>query len=349
MSWKRFVMSAVSGLMMLGLMTAIADAAEDKAAQTKTGVVKKVDADAKQIVVMAARELTLTITDSTQIQQHGKPVKLSDIKVDANVSVEYVKEGDKRIARKIVLVMAASVSPAAGPAGKLAPGRTVTVTFPDMPPTFHAVSQKKNEKAQMTVFLPTNYDLGRKHPLLIFLNGGDGGAGGNPGIARAISEERDFVCASMPLFKVGDPKVNLIMVEADGKYMWPFFKAMLAKLEEMVPNIAPEHRVLGGSSNGAHATAALLDGSDGEVARRFSAFLFVEGGGKMKHFEHLKGKHCMMVSSQSKSKPRALEITEQAKAAGARTTFLCEDVGKHCFPESAYPAVRTWLRGPAME
>jgi len=69
----------------------------------------------------------------------------------------------------------------------------------------------------------------------------------------------------------------------------------------------------------------------------------------MKHFEYLKGKLYMMVSSQSKSKPRALQIMEQAKAAGARTTFLLDDVGKHDFPVSAYPAVRKWLRGPAMQ
>ena len=103
MNWKRFVIGAMSGLMALGLSTAVIGAAEEKgAAQTKTGTVKKVDA--KQIVVMAARELTFTITDSTKIQQHGKPIKLSDIKVDANVSVEYVKDGEKRTARKIVLL-----------------------------------------------------------------------------------------------------------------------------------------------------------------------------------------------------------------------------------------------------
>jgi len=105
MNWKKLVVSAVSGLMVLGLSTAVIGAAEEKGAgQTKTGTVKKVDVDAKQIVVMAARELTFTITDSTKIQQHGKPVKLSDIKVDANVSVEYVKDGDKRTAKKIVLL-----------------------------------------------------------------------------------------------------------------------------------------------------------------------------------------------------------------------------------------------------
>ena len=91
---------------------------------------------------------------------------------------------------------------AAGPAGQLAPGSSFAVTFPEMPATFYALEQKKALQAQMTVFLPTNYDRGRKHPLLIFLNGGDGGTGANPGVARALSAEQDFVCVSLPLFKV---------------------------------------------------------------------------------------------------------------------------------------------------
>jgi len=103
MNMKRFVKLTVLGMMVLGLSSVVIGAAEEKGAgQTKTGTVKKVDA--KQIVVMAARELTFTITDSTKIQQHGKPMKLSDIKVDANVSVEYVKDGEKRTAKKIVIL-----------------------------------------------------------------------------------------------------------------------------------------------------------------------------------------------------------------------------------------------------
>jgi hypothetical protein len=161
----------------------------------------------------------------------------------------------------------------------------------------------------------------------------------------------------MPLFKVFDTNAGqtnvavagYIMQEVDGQYMWPYFKTMLERLEKLVPNIDPAHRVLGGFSNGAHATAALIDGSDGEITRRFSAFLVVEGAGKLKHYELLKGKPFLMVSSNAKSKPRAQQICDAAKAAGARTTFIIEDVGKHDFPVSAYPGVRAWLRGPAME
>ncbi|MGA2501136.1 MAG: hypothetical protein ABSH20_25645 [Tepidisphaeraceae bacterium] len=242
--------------------------------------------------------------------------------------------------------------PTTAPAPQLLPGRTFTLQFPDMPPTFNAVSQKQNVKAQMTVFLPRNHDPGRKFPLLVFLNGGDGGVGGNPGVARALSEEKDFVCVNMPLFKVTDPKApggGFVMRAEDGKYMWPFFKAMLVKLDELVPNIDPGHRILGGFSNGAHATAALLDESDGEIARRFAAFVFVEGGGKLQHYDLLKGKPFLMVSSNAKSQPRAQQICDAAKAAGASATIIVEDVGKHDFPATAYPAVRNWLRGAALE
>jgi len=252
----------------------------------------------------------------------------------------------------LVAASAATSALAAEPAPNLAPGSTFTVAFPEMPPTFYDLYQKKDVKAQMTGFLPTNYDPGRKHPLLVFLNGGDGGTGSNPGVARTLSAEKDFVCVDVPLFKVTDPKApggDYIMRDPDARYMWPFFRTMLARLEALVPNIDPAHRVLGGFSNGAHATQGLIDQSDGEVARRFSAFLFVEGGGRLQHYDLLKGKPFLMVSSSKKSRPRAQQICDAAKAAGTGASLVSVDVGKHDFPVSAYPAVRAWLRGPAME
>ena len=250
----------------------------------------------------------------------------------------------------LVAALVAYDSRSAEPAPKLMPGSMLTITFPEMPPTFYDLYAGKDVKAQMTVFLPRNYDPDRKHALLVFLNGGDGGTAANPGVARALTEEKDFVCVSLPLFKASDPKAprGYVMQDPDAKYMWPFFRTMLAKLDTLVPNIDPAHQVLGGFSNGAHATAGLIDESDGEIARRFSAFLFVEGGGRLQHFDLLKGKPFLMVSSNAKSRPRAQQVCDEAKAAGVRATFVCEDVGKHDFPVSAYLAVREWLLGPAM-
>lgn len=218
-----------------------------------------------------------------------------------------------------------------------------------MPPTFYALVQKQEIKPQMTVYLPANYDASRKHPLLIFLYGGDGGAGSDLGVARSLTQGKDFVCVSMPLFKASQSREFVVLSAPDGRYMWPLFKTMLDKVEEMVPNIDSAHRILGGFSNGAHATAALIDGSDGEVARRFCAFLLVEGGGKLQRYELLKGKPFLMVSSNAKSRPRAHKICHTAQAAGAQATLAFHDVGKHDFPEGAYPAVREWLYGPALK
>ena len=246
---------------------------------------------------------------------------------------------------------------AAEAAPVLTPGASLTVRFPEMPPTFYAVAQKREAPAQMTIFLPLDYEPGREFPLLVFLGGGDGGAGGNPGVARSLCQGRGFICVSLPLFKAADPQTKqpavsgpgFIMGPEDGKYMWPLFKTMVDKVDAVVPNIDPTHRVLGGFSNGAHATVALIDASEGEVTRRFSAFLLVEGGGKLQHYDRLKNKPFLMVSSNAKSKPRAQQICDTAKAAGARATLIFEDVGKHDFPTAAYPAVGRWLRGPAME
>jgi dienelactone hydrolase len=284
------------------------------------------------------------------------PEDAGQTKTGDTVSVNYIRDGDTRTAKKIVLP-AAPVSLTDEPVGRLAPDSSFTVSFPDVPPTFHALFTQQDVKAKMTIYLPRNYDPAREHPLLVYLNGWDGGDGNTLGVARGITGQQDFVCVSMPLFrapgfrveKANAPGKDFILTEPDGRAMWPLFKMMLDKVETLVPNIDKSHRVVGGFSNGAHAIAALVDGSDGEICKLLSAFLIVEGGGKLKHFEYLKGKRYMMVSSQSGSKPRALQIVKEAEAAGARTTFLFEDVGMHAFPVSAYPAVEAWLHGPALE
>ncbi|HPA17775.1 MAG TPA: DUF5666 domain-containing protein [Verrucomicrobiae bacterium] len=238
------------------------------------------------------------------------------------------------------------------PAPRLEPGETITIPFPEMPPTFAERPDPKGIPAMMTVFLPRNYDRERKHPLLIFLGGGGGGRGQNPVVARKLTEEMDFVCVDLPLFKEKlDPPVpgngtsRLILQANDCRFMWSFHKIMLAKLEATVPNLDPAHRVLGGFSNGAHATAGLIDQSDGEVARRFSAFFFGEGGGRLEHYEWLKAKPFLMLYGSTQSGKRAKEIYEAAVAAGAKATLHeMKGVG-HAFPESQYPVVRAWLRG----
>jgi hypothetical protein len=124
-----------------------------------------------------------------------------------------------------VMFGAVASASAVAPAEKLVPGGTITIPFPDMPPSFNAQVQKQNAKPQITVFIPSNYQRDRKYPLLIFLNGGDGGNGVNLGVARALCGGKDFICVGVPLFKATAPKgPSDLMTDEDAKYMWPYFR-----------------------------------------------------------------------------------------------------------------------------
>jgi len=101
---KKFVQLATVSGMVLGLAILTLGAAEGKAPQTKTGAVKKVDVAARQVVVLVTRELTFSVTDKTKIVQGDAPKKLADLKVDAKVTVDYVREGDTRTAQKIAIL-----------------------------------------------------------------------------------------------------------------------------------------------------------------------------------------------------------------------------------------------------
>ena len=184
----------------------------------------------------------------------------------------------------------------------LAPGSTIAITFPEMPATFYVLMHpEKKLPAQISIFLPHNYSVARKFPLLIFASVGDRVTARIPA-SLALSEEKDFICVGVPLFKADDPKTpgNFIVRPPDGAYMWPFFRTMLAKVDAAVPNIDPARQILGGFSNGAHATAVLIDGSNGEITRRFTAFFFAEGGGHLEHYDQLAGKPVLMMASSAK-------------------------------------------------
>ena len=166
----------------------------------------------------------------------------------------------------------------------------------------------------------------------------------------AMTKDQDFVCASMPFFKEIDPKDpggNVVMRDEDARHMWPFFRTMLAKLFDVVPNIDRSQMVIGGSSNGAHATQGLIDESDGEITRQFSALFFIEGGGRLKHYELLKGSLFSWSPARLPQSPGHRRSSTRPRPAGASTTFIFEDAGGHTVPMKAASAIRAWLIGQA--
>lgn len=81
-------------------------------------------------------------------------------------------------------------------------------------------------------------------------------------------------------------------------------------------------------------------------SRRFSLARAAAG---LQRYDFLKGKPFLMLYGSPKSSKRAHQVYDSAVAAGAKATLQeMKGVG-HAFPESQYPAVRGWLRGPATE
>ena len=254
-------------------------------------------------------------------------------------------------------IPAAPQTLAQAPGLRVAPGNTFTIEFPNMPPTMAKLLAPQNTaKPSITVFLPTNYTARTKYPLLIYLNGGSGGNGKNPGVARKISEDKDFICVDLPLFKnkaAGNTPTTMGLNDADCKFMWSLYRQMLARLAQTVPNIDPAHSVLGGFSNGSYATARLIVQSDGEVLDTFAAYFVVESGGQLLKpdlLALLKARPVLILFGTKSNHPERLqEIAQATTSAGVKAVMhKMKDVG-HAFPEGEYPAVRDWLHNIVMK
>ncbi len=90
-------------VLVLGSFAVASSAQAENGELTKTGKVKAVDAKAKTFVVdLPARPLTFTVTDKTTFTINGKASKFEDVvKVDRKVTVEYLRQEEKRLATKV--------------------------------------------------------------------------------------------------------------------------------------------------------------------------------------------------------------------------------------------------------
>ena len=99
---KKHLLPAFACVLALGMMVC---ATENKpATQTKTGAVTKVDVAGKKITLdLPARPLTFVVTDDTTIAQGDEAKTLADVKEGANVTMEYSRKGENRVAVKITI------------------------------------------------------------------------------------------------------------------------------------------------------------------------------------------------------------------------------------------------------
>lgn len=168
---------------------------------------------------------------------------------------------------------------------ELTPGRILTFEFPELPETLFNIGPFAGGKRvvpTLTASLPDDYTDGGTYPLLVYLEGGDGGTGTDIRSAQKAAGDKGFICVSLPLFKRArmheEMYFGLLPTADDYQTFSTCFRTMLSRLLKEVPNIQKDRSTVGGWSNGGHFTALLVSASDEFLLEHFTQFFYGDGG-----------------------------------------------------------------------
>jgi len=168
-------------------------------------------------------------------------------------------------------------------------GEEKTIEFADLPPTLFSAALEIPKVAAVAVSFPEDYDPAKTYPVLLFLGGSQGDTGHSAKKGRTIVGDAPVICMSLPLFlehlepMKEDESNKWIRLYIDGKqgaYIWRQYEPMLEAAFALIPNHDPQRAYLGGFSNGANTTVALLnhEASREGLLRYFQHFILIEGG-----------------------------------------------------------------------
>ena len=213
------------------------------------------------------------------------------------------------------------------------PGANLTFEFPELEKDF------SGKPAAFSARIPQNYDPAKPVPLFIFLGGGKGTS--SPGGAVTLTNG-DFVCVGLPYPNSGrNPRQSNMVGRFDN--VWNYWKPMIAKLEEAVPNLDPKIRIIGGFSNGAHAIDGLL--GEEKFTSAFSAFVLIEGGGTQGGtYRGARDRHIYYAwGEKSPIAAHARTVLSRAKRGQMKIRYNeMKGVG-HQFPAAEKTGVKSWL------
>lgn len=169
-------------------------------------------------------------------------------------------------------------------AENLTPGEIIRIDFEstELPPTLYVMFTGQPATATLQVRLPDDYTPEQKFPLLLYVPGFHGNAGGNIQNAIDIGGTEGCVVASLPLFKsridADEPGQGVIISLEDYSLLSKCYQIMLSELFKLVPNIDSNQSAMVGYSNGAIATSILVSCHDEYILQHFRNFCLVDQG-----------------------------------------------------------------------
>jgi predicted esterase len=245
---------------------------------------------------------------------------------------------------------------------EISPGKVVLFSFPGLPPTLYSTNQPNKVAADVAVRLPDDYSREKSFPLLVYLQGGDGGDGKDLSHPLSIVGKTGWIVASFPLFKAArnneEPWGGIRVGFEDHRVMSEAYRAILERLRQAIPNIDREKSLLGGYSNGGHAVAMLLSTLDENVLKSFGGFFILDSGIDWTSYAKtkvLKNHHILFVAGAGRPAndewwresmvSRIQYFAEVARQEGmSKWTFVVLKDAGHDGCEKYFPAVRQWIK-----
>ena len=237
----------------------------------------------------------------------------------------------------------------------LSPGQVFSFEFTQLPKTL------AGKVPRITLRLPDNYSPSKTYPLLIFLEGGQGGKGDDIGIPKKLIGTDNYIVGNFPLFgqsNAAEPFNGELVGFDNYPTMATAFKAFMAQINQTIPNINEEQSVIGGFSNGASTLAIMLSALDPELLANFKYIFFIDGGedwswNSLSRTSKLKDHHFLLIYGGGKpgkaewwrkhTLNRAASFREYADKWNIDLKVQIVKGFNHSFPKEYYPIIRRWL------
>jgi acetyl esterase/lipase len=225
-----------------------------------------------------------------------------------------------------VLHVSLAIGPARAADGRVKPGAEFVLEFAELGEAEHGGT------VRMGVYIPRDYDRQRSFPLLAWLGGGRGSH--TPRRAKRLAGEEGWVCVGLSYRK-----------GSLWKTPWEIYKTMLDALAEVVPNIEPRMRVVGGFSSGGAAVTHAIGQEGSWFSDYFYAFMPGGAGWPMGGLEKIKGRPMLMFMGEKDSRFGGyVRLDKAARAAGVDARFLVFKGVGHTIPDDYVPEMRQWLK-----